>query len=88
MGVGLGKNEFRTKTVQPRPKTPFPKHPFPKSNYYPQPNYQHVWNHKTPRHYQIPNYMSWNPYALFSHLGQVNGMINQNGPMRKWGPNV
>ena len=88
MGIGLGKNEYRTKNVQPRPKTPFPKRPFPKSNYYPQPNYQHVWNHNTPRHYQIPNYMSWNPYALFSYLGQVNGMFNQNGPMRKWGPNV
>ena len=88
MGVGLGKNKFRTKTVQPRPKTPFPKRPFPKSNYNPQPNYQHVWNQNTPRHYQIPNYMSWNPYALFSYLRQVNGMFNQNGPMRKWGSNV
>ena len=88
IGAGLGKNEYRTRTIQPRPKTPFPKWPFPKSNYYLQPNYQHAWNYNTPGHYQIPNYMSWNPYALFSHLGQMDGMINQNGPMRKWGPNV
>ena len=88
IGVGLGRNEFRTKTTQPKPKTPIPKRPFPKSNYNPRPNYQHVWNQNTPGHYQTPNYMSWNPYVLFSYLDRVNGMFNQNGPMRNWGPNV
>jgi hypothetical protein len=87
-GVGLSKNEFRAKTTQPRPKTPIPKRPFPKSNFNTRPNYQHVWNQNTPGHYQAPNYMSWNPYVLLSYLEQVNGMLNQNGPMRNWGPNV
>jgi hypothetical protein len=87
-GLGLSKNEFRAKTTQPRPKTPIPKRPFPKSNFNARLNYQHVWNQNTPGHYQTSNYMPWNPYALFSYLEQINGMINQNGPMRNWGPNV
>ena len=87
-GVGFSKNEFRAKTTQPRPKTPIPKRPFPKSNFNARPNYQHVWNQNTPRHYQTQNHMPWNPYALFSYLEQINGMLNQNGPMRNWGPNV
>ena len=87
-GVGFSKNEFRAKTTQPRPKTPIPKRPFPKSNFNARPNYQHVWNQNTPGHYQTPNYMSWNPYVLFSYLEQVNGMLNQNGLMRNWGPNL
>lgn len=41
VGVGLARNEFSTKTTQPRPKTPIPKCPFPKSNYNTKPNYQH-----------------------------------------------
>jgi hypothetical protein len=87
-GVGLSKNEFRAKTTQPRPKTPIPKRPFPKSNFNARPNYQHVWNQNTPGYYQNLNYIPWNPYALFSYLEQINGMLNQNGPMRNWGPNV
>lgn len=88
IGVGLGKNEFRTKTTQTRPKTPIPKRPFPKSSYNTQPNYQHGWNQNIPRGYRTPNYMSWNPYVPFSYMDQVNGMFNQNGPMRYWGPKV
>ena len=32
IGVGLAKNEFRTRTTQPRPKPSISKRPFPKSN--------------------------------------------------------
>ena len=87
-GVGLDKNEFRTKTIKPRSKTPIPKRPFPKSNYNIQSNYQHGWNQNIPRPYQSSNFMSWNPYLSFPYMNQVNGMFNQNGPMRYWGPNV
>lgn len=85
IGVGLVKNEFITRTTQPRPKTPIQKHPFPKSNYNTQPNYQNGWTQSLTRHYQVPNYMSWNPHPPFPYM---NSMFNQNGPMRYWGPNV
>ena len=88
IGVGLAKNEFRTRTTQPRPKPSISKRPFPKSNYNTQPYFQHSWGQNLPRHHQAPNYMSWNPYPPFPYMNQGNGMINQNGPMRYWGPNV
>ena len=57
IGVGLAKNEFRTRTTQPRPKTPISKRPFPKSNYNTQPYFQHSWGQNIPRQPQVPNYM-------------------------------
>ena len=80
VGVGLARNEFRTKTTQPRPKTPIPKHPFPKSNYNTQPNYQHGWNQNLPRHYQTPNYMSWNPYLPFLYMDQLMVCLTKMDP--------
>lgn len=88
IGVGLAKNEYRTRTTQPIPKTPISKCPIPKSNYNTQPYFQHSWGQNIPRNHQVPNYMSWNPYPSFPYMNQGNGMINQNGPMRYWGPNV
>ena len=88
-GVGLIKNEFRSKTTQQRYKKPFAKRPFPKSNHNVQPNYQHNgWNQNFPRPYQTPDYMPWNPYPSFPYMNQINGMFNPNGPMRYWGPNT
>lgn len=88
IGVGLPKNEFRTKTTQPRPKPPISKRPFPKSNYNTQPYFQNSWGQNIPRQHQVPNYVSWNPYPPFPYMNQGNDMFNQNGPRRYWGPNV
>lgn len=57
IGVRLTKNEFRTRTTQPRPKTPISKRPFPKSNYNTQPYFQHIWGQNIPRQHQVPNYI-------------------------------